>query len=109
MLPASTCCWFSAPAAQQKFCRKSAFAVPCAQLKTLKESFFKTCPAAGVKVISEYHLSAAVPWSRSCLVQVQLCKLLQPIPTGQCLLHSSWPDQLLECMVWAIDHSKSQA
>jgi hypothetical protein len=35
------------------FCRKSAFAVPCAQLKTLKEGFFKQCAAAGVKVISE--------------------------------------------------------
>jgi hypothetical protein len=40
-----------APAAA--FCRTSAFAVPCAQLKTLKEGFFKQCAAAGVKVVSE--------------------------------------------------------
>jgi hypothetical protein len=35
------------------FCRTSAFAVPCSQLKTLKEGFFKQCAAANVKVISE--------------------------------------------------------
>ncbi|WIA09172.1 hypothetical protein OEZ86_011758 [Tetradesmus obliquus] len=36
------------------FCRTSAFAVPCAQLKTMKESFFKSCPDAKVQVTSAY-------------------------------------------------------
>lgn len=43
----------SLTAVEGKFCRTSAFAVPCATLKTMKSGFFKTCAKANVKVISE--------------------------------------------------------
>jgi hypothetical protein len=41
------CCPVCARAAA--FCRTSAFAVPCSQLKTLKEGFFKQCAAANLR------------------------------------------------------------